>query len=152
LENKDLKTIYDKEIEEKLADLIILGRIKVLKNEKFFELLEENYPIGLNRINWENVEGGISDLIDYKLINNENALQKKIKEFFKKVILAYPKIVNEKVVVFGDEALNQAYQMNFDLFQKVAMNFFSLPQHTYVLTKISIKCINFTFEGEFYFG
>jgi hypothetical protein len=152
LEINILKTEYDKELEKKLSDLIRTEKVKILNNEFFFELLEKNYPIGLNRIGWEKVDKKILKILDNDSLNNENVIKKEIEKFFKQIISSYPKIVDEMVVAFGDEAINQAYQMSFDLFQKFSWDFFSLPQHTYVLTQTIIKCINFTFEGELYFG
>jgi hypothetical protein len=147
-----MKTSYDIEMERTFADLIESDVIKILDSEKYFKKLEKNYPIGLNKINWEKIDKKIFEAASRNLLNNKNYIKKKIEQFLNKVVLSCPSISNELITVFGDEAIEQAYQMNFSIFKKYAYKFFCLPQHTYVLTETNLKCINYTFEGELYFG
>ena len=140
-----MKTDYDIEIEEKVKSLQVSVKIH-RENDFCFEKLEQNYPIGLNRIDWEEVDDKL-----FKLVEDQNKQGELFSQFLSEVETKYPKIKDGELIVFGDDSINQAYQMSYETFKKMSMEFISLPQHTYILVS-SNKCLNYTFEDEMYFG
>lgn len=139
-------------------ELLEIFKISVLQgytiihhnNTVFFEILEEKFPIGFNRIDWNKHKEYFSE----SLGNTKNQTEKEehIKFFLNKISISFPELKQEKVIVFGDNSIDLAYEMNFEVFVKHAHLFFELPQHTYVLFTESMKCLNYTFEDVIYFG
>lgn len=141
---------YDKEIVDKLRSCYDPGQIVILNdNSGFFDEIEKNFVIGLNRIDWIKNSYEFEAKIDLK--DDLNA-KVNILSFFQKVknIMG----IDDEVIVQigGDEALDKVYELPLYMLEANVLDFFSLPQHTYVVPTDFSWCVNYTFEDILYFG
>ncbi len=140
---------YDLELITLLAKAI-RDRQVILHNISnfYFDVLEQFYPIGFNRISWNRIDHVYENLAGLET-EKKRVL---INSFFENILKNYPQLLNARVFVFGDGEMGLTYEMNFTLFKDLAIEFFEFPQHTYAYFKELNKCINYTFEDELYFG
>jgi len=134
---------FEQEIIESLR-----GKIKVTeKSDGYFNFLEENYPIGLNRINW-------SKVANHRLLilSGDKDRLVKILKFLNEIVEDCNIDKYDEIVVWGDQTIDNAYTLNIEDFLTSFQLFFDLPQHTYGWFKKIDKIINYTFEDELYFG
>ena len=137
---------YDIEIIEILENRLKDKSVSIVSPNISFEMIEKNYPISYNRINWS-----LIPTADHTTINESN-LKEEVADFINKIINKYPGLENEKVVIIGDDLFENGYELPFLLFKELFSTFFEIPQHTYVIFQKSKKCLNYTFEGDIYFG
>ena len=110
--------------------------------------IEQNFIMGYSAIDW----GKNKILYTQKLsLENEKYLQD-AKKFLEKVIISFPNLLKEKVILIGDALTNLSYEMTFEFFLLVFEQFLLIPQHLYIWFVESKKCINFSFENEVFFG
>ena len=57
---------------------------------------------------------------------------------------------HDGVVVLGDNMINYAYVLRYSHFIKHVWDFFSIPQHTYVLLQEKKLCFQYTFEDDLF--
>ena len=142
---------YDFEIKEKVVDRYSKSITSIIKLnvDRYFELIELNFPMGLNRINWEEVENHRTIEVNLK---DELNSKFEILNFFQE--LKRESIVNESdnIFVFGDGSIENVYKMPFYVLEENVMEFFTLPQHTYIINENADWCINYTFEDDLFFG
>ncbi|CAM3830073.1 hypothetical protein FLBR109950_03825 [Flavobacterium branchiophilum] len=133
-------TEYDKELFEKLKDLVDNKIIKIHESNEFvFKILESNYPMGFSGIEWNE---------NYYI---ENLINTKIDSIFN--ILSNNKLKNnEKVYVFGDGLTDFCYEMKFETFKDYSFLFLEIPQNFFLYFKDTQKCLNITFANEIFFG
>lgn len=145
-----MKTIYDTELLANLCNEINEGIIKIHENtSNFFEEIENYFPTGFSGIDWATKKC----IFYYHIKNNEEEIRRSIFEsFFEKISYNYPELLKENIVLLGDGLTNLGYEMKFYSFIMIYYHFFDLPQHSYVWFQNNKKCINFTFEGDLYFG
>jgi hypothetical protein len=145
-------TTYDKEIEAEFEEYIQQGVIEICNPNAYFIVIEDNFPMGLNRIAWEKVKE--HHFLDLSNISTTKEQQKRkvVHDFFRNVEQMYPIIAQKKFIIIGDNALHQGYKMGWDIVQKSAHFFIDYPQHTYIIEEEGTICINYTFEDELYFG
>lgn len=145
-----MSTHFDTELLDNLAMQISDGVVVVHKNEKtFIQSIEQHYPFGQSTIEWHKLTG--MEHIDLREIDNSLHPETR-REFLDAIALKSPELLNERVVVIGDGAIDLVYGMKFKDFVNLSEHFFTLPQHTYVWFPASKKCINLTFRDELYFG
>lgn len=138
-----MSSSYDDDIKLSLEEDIGIGQVQVEQPDKYFELIDQFFPTSMNRIDWSQVSQ--YDMIEFELGDGLD----KILSFISKHI-EMP--LDEDVVVIGDDLIDNAYRLKSSIFFENALEFFSIPQHTYVLFPSSKKCLNLTFEGDLYFG
>jgi len=142
-----MSSFYDEEIQKRISTHIVNGDVLVHKdNRDFFEEIEINYPTSFNKIDWDQ-----KGYILYKKITEKN----KIEEFYNLLTFIsheYPEISSDRMIIFGDDLIDYAYEMEYTKFISLFDIFIEIPQHTYILFKENKKCINLTFEDEFFFG
>lgn len=141
-----MKSQYDLEIIESLENRIRDKSVTVVSPDAYFEMIEKNYPISLNRIDWSLVPTA-----DHANINESN-LEEEVADFIDRIIDNEPSIESEEVVIVGDDLTEDGYELPFFLFKELFSVFLKIPQHTYVVFRKSKKCLNYTFEGNIYFG
>lgn len=143
-----MKTKYDNEILVEFENEILEDVIKVHENiDDFINQLEQNYPMGFNGIDWDKRKPLF--LINFR---SEAILLEKIDDEFLKISQAFPEMLNEKIVVIGDNLTELGYEINFKDFIRLKKIFLSIPQHLYLWFPKIKKCINITFENELIFG
>ncbi len=138
----DAELLVDIGFEIERKEVIIVDEI-----EQYADLILNNYPQGLNRIDWNE-----NNLV---LIKEEAYSEEFWKKVIKKKLSEICKVYNlgnSEFVVLGDNLINKAYKMTFNVFLEIFWSFFSIPQHTYVISDDGSFCINYTFEDELYFG
>lgn len=57
---------------------------------------------------------------------------------------------HDAAVVVGDNAMNYGYVLQYGHFIKHVWDFFSIPQHTYVLLEEKKLCFQYTFEEDLF--
>lgn len=144
-----MNTEYDKEILSFIEDkglsrsIITHDQADVIIDE-----IEARFVMGHNGIDW-----GKNEIIftqkfdaDYGKYLNEAGF------FLGKIEKSYPYLLDERVIVIGDNLTHLSYEMKFKDFLSVFDAFLSIPQHTYIWFIKPKKCINFSFENEGFFG
>ena len=145
-----MKTFFDNELEEGLKHGISTKEIIICNSNIYFEFVENNFPIFMNRIDWQIIHNKEYDDLHY--IHDVKQKKEAIDKFLLKLEKHHDYILNENLVIIGDSQINMAYCMSYSIFKQNAFAFFSIPQHTFVLFERLRKCINLTFEGDLYFG
>lgn len=141
---------FDQIIESKLKSCYTTDLIRVKRNSiDEFELIERLYPIGQNRIEWGDVKYTISKKVD---LSDEINAKVQILSFLQEVKEVLNVSDEILILVFGDEAIENVYEMPFYILESNVIDFFGLPQHTYVIPLNGSWCINYTFEDELFFG
>ena len=158
LRSEKSESFADDDAEEILHDLsvwILKGDIDANReNQSLFDLIETKYPIGLNRIDWEYVDGHKFEdvlritagqtILFSEQINKLGSIRNHLKNLVSNSI-------NEKIVWIGD-GCDLRLSMKKETFLDCYPILFSSPQHSYVLPLSFDWCLNYTMEGHLYFG
>jgi hypothetical protein len=145
------------ELLQELKLWIDAGQVQVEGgNQKYFDILETQYPIGLNRIDWRGVREHLSfdvfpirkepmagDETEQRLASCLNMLL----EWLKSSGIA----LQEQVVWVGDVS-NISLHTTIETLLELYPLLFSWPQHSYVLPLTGQWCLNYTMEGQLFFG
>ncbi|WP_223560404.1 hypothetical protein [Chryseobacterium lathyri] len=143
-----MKTIHDNELLAKLKTEIKENTIIIHENIKdLISEIEANYPMGFSGIDWDKKKPLF--FIDF---NSEANLLEKVDDEFLKILNAFPELLNEKLIVIGDNLTELGYEASFKDFIGLNKLFLSIPQHVYLWFPKIKKCINITFENELIFG
>jgi hypothetical protein len=126
-------------------DLIVIHK----SDEPYVEMIEDHFPIGFNRIDWEKRPPLM--YLDLKAFHKME-WETQINLFFQTLMAEFPGIGDEMVAVFGDGATNYAYEMKFSVFVKNSAHFLKIAQHHYIVFLESHRCFNATMERELIFG
>ena len=138
--------------EEFISTLKKLGLQIVVENqESWFEVLENMFPIGLNRIAWQKVSE--SEMLHIGSISENKAEAKeKVLNFMTSKFRQNNVCEDEQIMVLSDGALENTYSVKASDLKEVFEHIFFLPQHTYVIPKNGQWCLNYTFEDDLFFG
>lgn len=129
---------------------------QVNDSRPFFDLLEKRYPIGLNRIAWEKHSGTARDEVftgdESQKSSDEvrdalSARQQMVREWFDSAQVP----MEASVTWFGDNT-DLALEMPVARLLELFPGLFSFPQHGYALGENGDWCLNYTMEGELFFG
>lgn len=145
------------EILHEIALWIGAGNVRVEEgNQKYFDLLERRYPIGFNRIEWRGV-GGHSEAsvlpVDQHVISYAqhvrvlSAYRKVLKGWFDKNGIG----MDDRVVCVGDDT-DVSLRMTIGTLLECFPELFAIPQHSYVFPEGGSWCLNYTMEGQLFFG
>lgn len=143
-----MKTIHDNELLEKLKTEIEENTIIIHENiEDLISEIEANYTMGFSGIDWDKKKP-----LFFIGFNSEAKLLEKIDNEFVEILNAFPELLNEKLVIIGDNLTELGYEVSLKDFIRLKNFFLSIPQHMYLWFPNIKKCINITFENELIFG
>lgn len=145
------------ELLEELTPWIDAGRVKVdAETNNYFRLLGNKYPIGVNRIDWRGVRPHLAfDVfpIAREVITGEGK-EKTLAEC-RNILLSWFNSnlidLQERVVWIGDDS-NVSLHTTIETLLEFYPLLFSWPQHSYVLPLTGQWCLNYTMEGQLFFG
>lgn len=144
-----METAYDKEIKLYIEKWGFSKFVNI--NEQTEDVviqIEENFIMGFSGIDWEQNE----IIYSQKLDSDPEKYLNEAKIFLDKICISFPNLLDERVIVVGDNLTSLSYDMKFEYFLYLFDQFLSIPQHFYCWFPVSKKCINFSFENEVYFG
>lgn len=134
------------EFETRYAELFAKGEIMRVPDEGFYMMIGGMFPTGFDRIDWSIIEDRIT------MQTSDESLESDTLSFLNEVIQLHAALKQEKVVLLGD-AFDTGYEMSYETLLKVIYEFFTFPQHCYVLFLPSKRCLNYmAFDHEMFFG
>ena len=123
----------------------------VENQEYWFDVLEDMFPIGLNRIAWQKV--GVQEMLHIgSTSENKAEAKEKVLNFMNSKFKQNNVCEDEGVIVLSDGALEDTYTVKVSDLKQIFEHIFFLPQHTYVIPKNGQWCLNYTFEDDLFFG
>ena len=143
---------YDEDFEDEIFPFLENEKLHILdksKVEKYSDLILENYPHKLGRIQFN-----ISDLILSKsnfIGYSEQDWINSIKEKLTQIALNYS-LMDREFVLIGDNEIENSYHFILEDFLEYFWSFFSIPQHTYLISKNGEYFFGYTFEDDLYFA
>lgn len=151
---------YDEPKDDLFEDLELWARSGKIRfrrsNQEFFDLLEQCYPIGQNRIDWRGVRPhSVLHVISNRHVSIEFEDHIRILTSFRAAISGW--ILDrgidgfEHIVWIGD-GCDLSLLMTVSTFLECFPVLFSWPQHHYVLFSQGKWCLNYTMEGQLFFG
>jgi hypothetical protein len=144
-----METQYDQELRSYIDRESLATHIEISHTtDEIVKAIETNYTMGFSGVDWTKNKVIYTERLDSNL---EIYLQQ-AKILLEKIASLVPALLDERVIVIGDNLTYCAYHMPFEEFLKMSDAFLSIPQHIYIWFPISKKCMNFTFENEFFFG
>ena len=143
---------YDEDFEDEIFPFLENGKLHILnksKVETFSDLILNNYPHKLGRVQFKitNLILSKSDFISY----TEQDWIDSIKEKLTQIALS-KKIMDLEFVLIGDNEIKNSYSFIFKDFLEYFWSFFSIPQHTYLISKDGEYLFGYTFEDDLYFA
>lgn len=150
---------YDdsKELLEELKPWIDVGQVQIEReSDKYYKLLGNNYPIGVNRIDWRGVREYLAfDVfpIDKSVTtgNDKEQLLYKHRNMLLKLFVSN-NIKSKDCVVWTGDSTDVSLHMTIETLLELYPLLFSWPQHHYVLPSTGEWCLNYTMEGQLFFG
>lgn len=134
------------EFETRYAELFAAGEIMRVSDEGLYLMIGGMFPVPGTRIDWSVVEGKIA------LQTRDESLESDTLSFLNEIIQLHPSLKEEKVFLLGD-AFDTGYEMSYETLLKVIYEFFTFPQHCYILFLPSKRCLNYmAFDHEMFFG
>lgn len=144
-----MNTEYDIGLLNTFKEEITSGIVKIHDDSSsIIEEIEANLPFKYGRIDWN----AWQFIYHLDLGDDNSQLPEKARAFLKKIENDFPALINEKIIVIGDNLTDLGYEMEFGDFLELQEAFISIPQHTYIWFPEAKKCINITFENELFFG
>jgi hypothetical protein len=143
-------------IKDRLARQINSGEVRVIVDtNEWYDRLARAFPTGINRIAWEQVaskkhvevfsgaRATSSDEVEEMLATH--------REMIARWFIEMGIEQNSEVVWVGDDS-DCGLRMSLRMFLSHFPLLFSMPQHSYVLSDRGDWCLNYTMEGELFFG
>lgn len=133
------------------------GSIEILPStESGFSMIEENYPVSVNRIDWSRVK-------DHRMAEFRSAREKQIEtdiirqrlSDFRPQLERWLKelgISSEETVSFIGDDSDITLRMPVAVFLECFPILFEQPQHGYLLPANGKWCLNYTMESELFLG
>ena len=149
---EEVTNFLPKELWEKIK----LGEVIAEKEtEGYFRLLGK-YPLGINRIDWNGVKNVIS--FDVLPLSNSEigiaaerekllSLSNDILNIFKTNNIG----ISEPIIWVGDDT-EFSLHMTVGIFLQIFHLLFPTPQHHYIINQAGDWCMNYTMEGQLFFG
>lgn len=145
-------------IKEKLGKEIEEGKFLVEESsDAQFDLLDERFPMGLNRIDWDRIGNkehinvgrpeGTSEVLSDEVEKRLNLYRETVKGWL------FSNSISELQEVFwvGDST-DESLKMSVGTLIEKFPVLFSFPQHSYVIPSDGKWCLNYTMEDELFFG
>lgn len=142
---------------EDLKPRIDAGTISVeLENQKYFDLLESKYPIGLNRIDWRGVrDHRVVDVFPAEGTEMSGAEQERELAEYRDVLVDWFNsygIDSQDPVIWIGTSGNLSLHMTIGSLLECYPIIFTYAQHSYVLPVTGEWCLNYTMEGQLFLG
>lgn len=142
-----METNFDKELLKQLKNELDKSITIHININDFLKDIKINYPMGFSGIDWDTKKP-----LFYVDFNSEDRLLKEIDENLRKILNIFPELLDEKLIMIGDNLTELGYEITFRNFIRLKNIFLSVPQHIYLWFPKIKKCINITFENELIFG
>jgi hypothetical protein len=140
---------------EQLGDEIAAGRIVRIASDPWFELIESNFPVGLNRIMWDRVKlKQVIDVLPSPRTISSDELRALISDRLSEVKdwLARARVSpTQSLIWIGDDSAD-GLRMDVPALLEHLPYLMSFPQHSYVLPENGAWCLNYVMEGQLVFG
>lgn len=147
--------MFDDDIRELVANELKDGHVvEFADTEPVFDLVDEGFPLGINRIAWEKIKdkkyaeifpvatgGKKTDEVEARLVLR----QEEVRGWVRSLSIS----LDEKVSWVGDST-DIGLTMSLNTLLNIFPRLFSLPQHSYVFPREGSWCINYVMEGELF--
>lgn len=146
----DLKE-YDEDFADEVFPFLKTGKLYILdksKIEKYSDLILNNYPQRLGRIQFD-IENLILSKSNFVGITEPDWINC-IKENLAQIASSHG-IMGLEFVLIGDNEIENSYYFILENFLEYFWSFFSIPQHTYLISKNGKYLLAYTFEDDLYF-
>jgi hypothetical protein len=143
-------------IEQRLKPQIANGEVRLICDaDQWFARIADAFPMGINRIAWEQVASRrhlaifsepraiSSDELEGRLETHRTAIE----GWFAEISLD----MDTEVIWLGDDS-DCGLRMSLGVFLRHFPPLLSLPQHSYVVSDEGDWCLNYTMEGDLFFG
>ena len=143
--------LHELEVPLRLGDIL-----KDVDGDRYFNDLQRFFPVNMGRIAWDAVVGHrYMRLPRPKGGDSSEVYHVKIKpmliNFFNNEANLGTVVENQVVIWIGDSS-SFALAMSLSSLRKYSNVLFSYPQHSYVFPITYEWCVNYTMEGEIYYG
>ena len=142
---------YETDVEKKLKFYFKTDQLRIASSVleiKYSKLLDENFNFDCGRIQFKENEYLISQSYYNNL--NEKDWTTLIKNKLEN-IADENNLSNTDFILFGDNLLSKAYCFTYSSFLNYFWPFFSIPEHTYILSLDLQFLISYTMEGDLCF-
>ena len=140
---------FDDELISKLYQISGELFFPIKDGECYIEILEENFPFRLGRIDWLDLPHHRHRKVNFE---DREVAQKQVLQFLDDVKHSARISEKSEIILISDSALKHDYQLPFYLLSKCIDSTFFLPQHTYIIPPDASWCLNYTFENDLFFG
>lgn len=143
---------YDEDFEDEIFPLLVNKKLHILdkfKVEKYSDLILKNFPHKLGRVQFSpsNLILSKSDFIGYPEQDWINSIKEKISQ-----VATNNNLKNLEFILIGDNEIKNSYNFILRDFLEYFWSFFSIPQHTYLISENGKYLFGYTFEDDFYFS
>jgi hypothetical protein len=143
---------YDEDFADEVFPFLENEKLHILdksKVEKYSDLILKNYPHKLGRVqfNLSNLILSKSDFVGYTEQDWTNSIKEKLTQ-----IALNHKIKDLEFILIGDNEIENSYSFILENFLEYFWSFFSIPQHTYLISKNGKYLFGYTFEDDLYFA
>lgn len=153
-------TSYNSELQilESVRPWITAGKVKVTSgNQKYFDLLESRYPIGLHRIDWR----GVKPHESYDILPSQDRHTVRARDEL--VLLTNARSIIDSLLskdtasaadllVWTGDSCDLTLEASPRVFLECYPHLFGSGQHSYVIPPGGEWCINYTMEGQLFWG
>lgn len=158
-ENRESKKpdIVGQDLLEELEAWVASGDIEVERsNEGYFSLIENNYPISVNRLDWSKVSHHRNMLFRFSYTEgiHSDVLRERLADFRDSLSLWLEDlgVLQDDAVVFVGDDSEIATKMTVSVFLDCFPILLEQPQHGYLLPEDGRWCLNHTMESELFLG
>lgn len=145
-----MKPSFFDEILAELSDYLSADRMKrVDDGGRYAQAISKAFPTGINRIDWSKVPGAISTSITTGKV--PEARRQQLQQFLRDALLSVGVGESETIIWVGDST-EFVLEMSVATLSESIGILCSYPQHAYVIPSDARWCLNYTIEGEIYFG
>lgn len=145
------------EMIEELEAWVASGDIEVERsNEAYFSLIEENYPISVNRLDWSKVVNHREMLFRPPEVDQISTgfLRERLVSFRDTLSFWFKGlgVLQDDVVIFVGDGTEIAIKMTVKVFLDCFPIILEQPQHGYLLPVDGRWCLNYTMESQLFLG
>lgn len=148
---------YSADVLEELKPWINAGQVRIEpESNKYYQLLASKYPIGVNRIDWR----GVRNYLVFDVLPADKGVttgeeEETMLAKHRNILLDWfhtNGISLRECVVWTGDSTNVSLHMTIETLLKLYPHLFSWPQHHYVFPETGEWCLNYTMEGQLFFG
>ncbi len=142
---------YDEDFEDEIFPFLENGTLHLLDKsqvEKYSDLILNNYPHNLGRVQFD-INSLVLSKSDFIGFSEQDWIYS-IKEKISQIALSN-ELLKLEFVLIGDNEIENSYSFILEDFLEYFWSFFSIPQHTYLISKNGEYLFGYTFEDDLYF-